>query len=812
MVLLLKAFRIESRAFQDVMVLVAAAYPVHHFLPAAFRMPFFVAISFASFLLVLGPVAGAGLIGVGIILVGICHLSIPFGARVAGIALAGTVLAAFRVNWIPSGPLGVVWPILGAMFMFRIVVYLYDLRHKSAPFDAWKSLAYFFLVPNICFVLFPVIDYRTFSRTYYNENPFRIYQIGVVWILRGTIQLLLYRGIHQFMTIDPMTIADAGDVVRHMFATYMMYLRVSGNFHIVIGVLHLFGFNLPETHHLYFLSSSFTDFWRRINVYWKDFITKIVFYPTFFRLRKLGPKRSMALATALAFIATWLLHSYQWFWLRGRPLITATDAAFWAMLGLLVTVNVMLDARPKKKTPVSPLKANLVLAAKTITMFTAMMVLWSMWSAESYNEWFAILANLGTISWDDVLLLVGIWIVIGSLAVIMKGSRREWTESAAAALRQAQAPYSFWPSAARVTVTGTVVLASAVGALQAYMPHRVREALESVEWDRLNDFEKAKMQLGYYEDLMRVDRFSPELNEVYGERPANYFVPFRQAMNKDGEGFHGRELTKSAQIDYLGVHYSTNQWGLRDKEYTKEKPAGTYRIALIGTSISMGWGIPDGQTFESIVEDRLAVDHPGRYEILNFSVNGFDPLRKLYRLENAALEFQPDMVIFCAHRIDRRWIVENILRCLRNDIAIPYPYVEEIIAKAGVTSETGGRAAANRLSKYSADLVAWAFRRVVEICNERNIKVVWMFEPEVERFDFVGDKVIRELFTLAGESGFAVMIDLRGAYEGVPPSSLKLETYDEHPNVRAHGLLAEYVYEQLTTGDPPLLPKPSGER
>jgi hypothetical protein len=320
------------------------------------------------------------------------------------------------------------------------------------------------------------------------------------------------------------------------------------------------------------------------------------------------------------------------------------------------------------------------------------------------------------------------------------------------------------------------------------------------------------MQLGYYEDLMRVDRFSPELNEVYGERPANYFVPWRQAMNKDGEGFQGREMIKSATVDYMGVHYSTNQWGLRDKEYTKEKPAGTYRVALIGTSISMGWGIPDGQTFESIVEERLAAEYPGKYEILNFSVNGFDPLRKLYRLENTALDFQPDMVIFCAHRIDKRWIVENIIRCLRNGIAIPYPYVEEIIAKAGVTTETGERAAANRLSRYSPDLVTWAFGRAVEICNERNIKVVWMFEPEVERLDFVGDKAVSELFSLAGKAGFATMIDLRQAYEGVPSSSLRLETYDEHPNVRAHQLLAEYFYEQLTAGDPPLLPKPGGDQ
>jgi dTDP-4-amino-4,6-dideoxygalactose transaminase len=75
-------------------------------------------------------------------------------------------------------------------------------------------------------------------------------------------------------------------------------------------LLHMFSFNLPETHHLYLLASSFTDFWRRINIYWKDFVMKLFFYPTHFALRKVGPIRAMSVATVVTFIATWLAVSY----------------------------------------------------------------------------------------------------------------------------------------------------------------------------------------------------------------------------------------------------------------------------------------------------------------------------------------------------------------------------------------------------------------------------------------------------------------------------------------------------------------------
>ena len=55
-------------------------------------------------------------------------------------------------------------------------------------------------------------------------------------------------------------------------------------------MLHLFGFNLPETQSLYYLASSFTDFWRRINIYWKDFMMKVFYYPAFFGLKRSGTR------------------------------------------------------------------------------------------------------------------------------------------------------------------------------------------------------------------------------------------------------------------------------------------------------------------------------------------------------------------------------------------------------------------------------------------------------------------------------------------------------------------------------------------
>ena len=96
-------------------------------------------------------------------------------------------LAAFRSSWVPTGIPPAVWPILGSMFMFRLAVYMYDLRHDPKLASPARTLAYFFLLPNVCFPLFPVVDYKTFRRNYYDDDAYRIYQIGVDWIVRGVV-------------------------------------------------------------------------------------------------------------------------------------------------------------------------------------------------------------------------------------------------------------------------------------------------------------------------------------------------------------------------------------------------------------------------------------------------------------------------------------------------------------------------------------------------------------------------------------------------------------------------------------------------
>src|SRR5262249_11884526 len=134
----------------------------------------------------------------------------------------------------------------------------------------------------------------------------------------------------------PHEVGDLPHVFLFLAANYALYLKVSGYFHIITGVFHLFGFGLPRTHDNYFLASSFTDIWRRINIYWKDFLMKVFFFPAFFTLRGWGTRLAVAAAALWVFLATWLLHAYQVFWMTGGLPLTLYDAGLWLVVGALV--------------------------------------------------------------------------------------------------------------------------------------------------------------------------------------------------------------------------------------------------------------------------------------------------------------------------------------------------------------------------------------------------------------------------------------------------------------------------------------------
>ena len=181
---LLRQFQIESAAFRLVAALAVGAFVVHALLPLRFRMAFFSAVSLLSIPLTLGLVNGIWLIAIGAVLIVTCHLPIAIRWRAALLLALGALLIAQRSRLLPAPWSEAIWPILGSMFMFRLIAYFYDLRHDSVPVTRAQSVSYFFMLPNACFPLFPVVDFKTYRRSHFSSAADATYQRGA-WTLHA---------------------------------------------------------------------------------------------------------------------------------------------------------------------------------------------------------------------------------------------------------------------------------------------------------------------------------------------------------------------------------------------------------------------------------------------------------------------------------------------------------------------------------------------------------------------------------------------------------------------------------------------------
>jgi alginate O-acetyltransferase complex protein AlgI len=798
LVLVIRLFRLENQAlYQNLMLLTFYGFLIHYFLPSHYRLPFFLLLSLAAIAGILGFANSIWLILIGLGLIGICHLPVSYNARVAILLLAGTLLVALRAGWIHASRLDVIWPVLASMFMFRLIIYMYDLKHGKATPTPTSTLSYFFLLPNVVFPFFPVVDYSTFRRTYYNEDQHQIYQKGLQWVLRGVIHLILYRYINYYLMIAPGDVSNTLELVRFLIINFALYLRISGQFHLIIGILHLFGFNLPETHLLYFLASSFTDLWRRINIYWKDFMLKVFYYPTFFKIRQWGANSSLVFATAFVFFLTWFFHAYQWFWLRGTFLLTAPDMLFWFILACLVVVNTLYEARRGRKRTLGQRSLTVgdiaAPALGTAGTFTVMAVLWSLWSSDSIRDWIALISVV-EVTPENIAILIMVFLMITLVFGLVI-----WMNSLAdnKTVTKAKQPTSFGST----TVTaGAIILLFLIGNPVIYnqIGGKAQELIRDLTVNRLSDREAALLQRGYYEDLIGVNRFNSQLWEIYSKRPSDWpTLTETEAARQTGDNLIV-ELVPSTTIYFHGEKLSINRWGMRDRDYERTPAPNTYRIALTGPSFVMGYGVADDEGFEWLLEDRLNQENAGspytKYEILNFAVPGYSAIQDLMVLEQKALPFQPNAFFLMAHQREEEAVVLYLADRISVEADLPYPELMELARKAGAEPGMTKAEAERRLKPYGTEILSWTYRRIVEDSQAHSILPVWIFMPTLE--NPLRPEEIAHLNRVAEESGF-IVLDLSDAYDNQDLESLVIAYWDKHPNAKGHSLIAEDLYHKL---------------
>lgn len=113
---------------------------------------------------------------------------------------------------------------------------------------------------------------------------------------------------------------------------------------------------------------------------------------------------------------------------------------------------------------------------------------------------------------------------------------------------------------------------------------------------------------------------------------------------------HGERKTSE-----FHVTYDINALGLRDDPMeSAAKPAGTFRVLVLGDSFVLGYTVDRKDLFVDLLENRWKAE--GRkIDVINAGTEGFSTDQEVAWFERHGAEFQPDVVVLVPYENDLYW-------------------------------------------------------------------------------------------------------------------------------------------------------------
>lgn len=791
-------FELETASgLAQVLPWIGGGFLMHALLPHRFRNAFFVVLSVAALLVLLGPITGSLVVGAVLAFIAAAHLPLAYKWRIVIIVAMGAVMVLLRMQLVYMPRATLAASVAGVLLLFRLLLYMHEIKHEKKRPTLWQRLSYFFMLPNLCFPLFPIIDYKTWLTCQYAQPVAEIWRGAVRKLLRGCVHLLVYRFIYSYLVPSPAELQGPLELMQFIATSYLLILRLSGIFYFALGSLQLFGYDLPPIFNNFFLIPSFTEIWRRINNYWKEFVSKVFYYPIWFRLRRVKSLNALLVTGLITFIITWQLHSWQWFWVLGRFPVSLMDGIYWMVLGTLITLSlVAADKRPPqpKRQPGWTLRSSLGLVLRMVGIFSVMSVLWSFWNSKSIGGWCYLVQQFATGAPADYGLLLAFLITIIALGV---GAHYMIVRFSIDNNR----PMSTRATAVAVFLFGASTLLLLRPEVNAHFPQPLQELIQQLRRPQLNQYDKENTEQGYYEQLLedpsRSNPWEVRIRQKGGRAGSEAFI-------EEVPNLLQRRLKPNARAD-MGIYKATiNRWGMRDGDYALLKPPHTFRIVLLGGSYEMGVGVNDGLTYEQLVENALNANvQPGdsiqHIEILNLSVAGYHAIQQVWLSEHEVFRFQPDAVIYVAHSEDTRRLNGFFASLIQNGVPLHYPYLQTIKNRSGAQQTMSRDEIRNRLTPWSDSVLTWAYTTLAADCRRHNAAPVWLFLPATA--DKVNPAESDRQAQMAAAAGFETLL-LLNPYGTENRRSLQLTDNDTHPNAAGHQRIATDILKALETQRP----------
>lgn len=293
--------------------------------------------------------------------------------------------------------------------------------------------------------------------------------------------------------------------------------------------------------------------------------------------------------------------------------------------------------------------------------------------------------------------------------------------------------------------------------------------------------------------LISIGRFQLSSNPRMGYEPVPDFE------------YHGKQLY------YFEFRGRSNRLGFRDRDRELKKPAGTYRILVLGDSITMGLGVERTEEVFTHVLERELLGRGYAAEVLNFGVSGYNTQQEVELLADKGLPFAPDLVILAYCLNDTLQMNGGIVSQLREreqqSQGIAHYQLAPWLARSALyrlirSRFYSDRIVEDRVQHYrdlKADTVEPSLKKLRRLADEYGFDVLVAVLPADK------DRGSPEQYTQIAQRAEAQglpHLDLRAAFEACAATGENLYNDSWHPSAAGHACLGRALAEHIVARGP----------
>ena len=291
----------------------------------------------------------------------------------------------------------------------------------------------------------------------------------------------------------------------------------------------------------------------------------------------------------------------------------------------------------------------------------------------------------------------------------------------------------------------------------------------------------------------------------------SYVIIFRSGLVKTADNIDvWYDLKPNQETLFRGVELRTNSRGLRDREYSLEKPPNTYRIAVVGSSWTMGAGVNIEDTYHSKLEQQLNAENPAvNIEFINFAVEFYTLGEILATIEHKVMPYDPDMILMAVTnntammRVDKHTEPYVELEPHTGHRSVLMLRIRQMLGLADPDFEATEKRTflqEDQLDDFYANMNNSA-TTLARFCELRSLEcgVIWLkADDSNQSFSEKSFRASARKVNL--ESSFVVLS--RGLQPGEQlESALYVNRVEPHPNQRAHAYIAEQIRQDIFGAD-----------